>query len=227
MTAVALLFLTQGYVHEPFDHYALERHHGFRVYVSYAARKVNDTTQPALDLLDRQLKKVTEIVPKDALKTLREVPFFIEEQNPGNPCACYHVSADWLKANGYIPEKVRSVEISNTKNYVEWVHLNQPYMTLHELAHGFHDIRFTHNDKYIGAVYRKAVASAKYDMVAHNRGEKRRAYALNNQAEYFAELSEAYFGENDFFPFRRDELKAFDPDGFEMIEKTWGVKPSR
>ena len=41
--------------------------------------------------------------------------------------------------------------------------------------------------------------------------------------EYFAELSEAYFGENDFYPFNREELKAFDLEGFEAIESLWNV----
>jgi hypothetical protein len=231
IAATAFILLSslsgQGFVHEPFDHYALERHHGFKVYVSYAARKSNDTTQPALDLLSRQLKQVTEIVPRDSLKTLRMIPIFVENGNPSFPCACYHPSPDWLKQNGFIPEKHRSVEISNTKNYVEWVHLNQPFMTLHELAHGYHDILFTHNDKYIGATYKNAKASGKYDLVQHNLGRKEKAYAMNNQMEYFAELSEAYFGLNDFYPFKREELKTFDPEGYAMIERCWGVEPKR
>ncbi len=43
-----------------------------------------------------------------------------------------------------------------------------------------------------------------------------------DQKEYFAEATEAYFGVNDFFPFVRAELKAYDPVGFALMEAVWG-----
>ena len=49
-----------------------------------------------------------------------------------------------------------------------------------------------------------------------------RHYALNNDEEYFAETTEAYFGKNDFFPFERAELKEFDPTGYALMEEVWG-----
>jgi len=69
-----------------------------------------------------------------------------------------------------------------------------------------------------------AVSSHRYESVRYIRGGKLRAYALNNAAEYFAELSEAYFGKNDFYPFVRGELEEFDHAGFQMIEKLWIVR---
>ena len=53
-------------------------------------------------------------------------------------------------------------------------------------------------------------------------GRKVRHYGLNNQMEYFAEATEAYFGVNDFYPFVRAELKAIDPEGFSLMEAVWG-----
>jgi len=58
--------------------------------------------------------------------------------------------------------------------------------------------------------------------VAFITGGKKKAYAATNAAEYFAELSEAYFGKNDFFPFTKIELERHDPVGFEMLKKAWG-----
>ena len=37
----------------------------------------------------------------------------------------------------------------------------------------------------------------------------------------FAEISEAYFGTNDFYPFTRAELAAYDPVGYAMLEQVW------
>src|SRR5437016_3067655 len=90
----------------------------------------------------------------------------------------------------------------------------------------------THQDRALGnanatirQAYEAAVASHRYESVDYVRGGKKlRAYALDNAAEYFAELSEAYFGKNDFYPFVRSELKEFDPVGFQMIEKLWTVR---
>jgi hypothetical protein len=49
------------------------------------------------------------------------------------------------------------------------------------------------------------------------------ADALTNEYEYFAELSEAYFWRNDFFPFNRNQLYEYDPMGAEMIRTGWGI----
>jgi hypothetical protein len=49
------------------------------------------------------------------------------------------------------------------------------------------------------------------------------AYAMTNQMEYFAELTEAVFSTNDFYPFTRDELAAHDPVGMAAVLKAWKV----
>ena len=49
-----------------------------------------------------------------------------------------------------------------------------------------------------------------------------RAYAANNPQEYFAELSEAWFGANDFYPFVRAEVLEHDPEAAELLKKLWG-----
>ena len=47
------------------------------------------------------------------------------------------------------------------------------------------------------------------------------AYAITNHREYFAELSEAYFGRNDYYPFVRAELEAFDLGGYGVVHSAW------
>jgi len=54
-----------------------------------------------------------------------------------------------------------------------------------------------------------------------NNGKTERAYALNNDQEYFAESTEAYFGTNDFYPFIRQELKEDDSNIYSVLEKAW------
>ncbi len=48
-------------------------------------------------------------------------------------------------------------------------------------------------------------------------------YALNNDQEYFAELSEAFFGVNDFYPFVKAEVMQHDPDMYKALQELWGA----
>jgi hypothetical protein len=59
--------------------------------------------------------------------------------------------------------------------------------------------------------------------VRREDGKVMNADALINEYEYFAELSEAYFWRNDFFPFNRNQLYEYDPMGAEMIRTGWGI----
>jgi hypothetical protein len=99
----------------------------------------------------------------------------------------------------------------------------QPWSVLHELAHAYHDqvLGFEHEE--IRAAYERFKASGKYKSVLHINGKKVQHYALTDAKEFFAEMTEAYFGTNDFFPFNRAELKQEEPEIFELLAKIWGT----
>jgi len=209
------------FVHEPTDAYTEMRKHGFTVLVSTAAMEHQESTEPALKLLEQKLGEVLELTPEHTHGALREVRFWLEHENPGFPCACYHPGAQWLSENGYNTDKVGGIEITNAKHFVQWTNRDQPLMVLHELAHAYHDRVLGFNNKLINRNWKRALTSKKYDEVMHVSGKPREHYAKSNDREYFAELTESYFGKNDFAPFTRDELKSFDPDGYEMIMLLW------
>src|SRR3546814_3952854 len=94
-------------------------------------------------------------------------------------------------------------------------------MVLHELSHAYYHSALEWRWEEVGAAYKQAMSSGLYESVPHINGDLHKAYAALNQEEYFAELSEAYFGKNDFFPFTRDELKKYDPVGFQLMQDTW------
>ena len=58
----------------------------------------------------------------------------------------------------------------------------------------------------------------------YQNGSEKRAYALTNPMEYFAEASEAFFGKNDFYPFDRAELAKHDPALEAILVKAWGAR---
>lgn len=103
-----------------------------------------------------------------------------------------------------------------------------PNITLHELAHAYHDrvLKGGYGNAEIIRAYEAAKESGKYEQVeqrfGNGRSVKTRAYALTNPMEYFAESSEAYFSTNDFFPFNREELVQHDPSLVPVLKELWG-----
>jgi dipeptidyl-peptidase-4 len=151
---------------------------------------------------------------------LHSVPIWLEMRDKGSPCAAYHPSRQWLTAHGFNPDKAGSAEIHCAETFLRWS-LTQPSMVLHELAHAYHHQVLGHNHAGIAAAYRHAVESKQYESVLYADGTKKRAYALNNEKEYFAELSEAWLGANDFFPFVRAEVIAHDPQMARVLKTIW------
>lgn len=199
---------------------------GWTVHVSRDLLEVDPATAAAaLELMDVKLYDVVRAVPGPALARLREIPIWLgrEDEHGRFPCACYHPSADWLRENGYDPARAGAVDVLNAATFLDWTH-EQPAMLLHELAHGYHDRVVGRDHAGLAAAYRRAVDSGDYDRVLHWDGETVRAYALQNGSEYFAELTEALFGTNDFHPFVRAELQHHDPQGYAVLRELWGLE---
>jgi len=174
----------------------------------------------ALDVLDARLLDIERALPFEALAALRRVPFFLGKEDALHPCACYHVSREWLVEHGYPARKAGSVDIANAGNFLSWTK-TQPSLVLHELAHAYYHQVLECEDAGLRAAFEKAKASGTYEEVLHFDGEEVRHYAMTNENEYFAELTEAYYGVNDFYPFVRAELRRHDPDGFEAVATAW------
>jgi tRNA U38,U39,U40 pseudouridine synthase TruA len=120
------------------------------------------------------------------------------------------------------PDKTGAVELANPEAFLTWTH-DQPWMVLHELAHGYHQRFLGPDHTGIRRCYEQAKAGKTYESVLRINGKKDRHYALNNEKEYFAEATEAFFGTNDFYPFTRAELKEHDPEMFKLLCEVWGV----
>ncbi|GIW88505.1 MAG: metallopeptidase [Isosphaeraceae bacterium] len=176
----------------------------------------------ALDRLASQLAEIRQRLPEPAVARLQKVPIWLGVDDGHAPCAEYHPSRDWLARHGYNPDKAKSIEIGNADRFLSWSP-TQPAMVLHELAHAYHDQVLGFDDPAIQAAYDAAKASGRYDQVCHADGSSRRAYALTDPQEFFAELSEAFFLRNDFAPFTRAELHAHDPEAYALLERAWGL----
>ncbi len=207
------------------DRYDERRVEGWRVLV-HKVLSENDNIElrdHVLKLLDAQLYQITRVVPAGPLAKLQAIPIWVEKAHPRHPCMCYHPSPDWLREHGMNPQKAGAVEIANCKNFLSWTK-QQPWMVLHELAHGYHHQVLGHDHAGLIACYERAKESKSYESVLHINGRKVKHYALNNVMEYFAEGTEAFFGTNDYYPFVRAELRQHDPALFELLEQVWQVR---
>ena len=176
--------------------------------------------EKALSLLDTKLEEICRLLPETPLAKLKTVPIWVGVDDYALPNATYHPSAEWLRNHGWNPDKAGGVEISNAAVFVEWS-TTQPMIVLHELAHAFHHQVLGHTHPGVRAAFKRARASGRYEQVRHANGRMQRAYALNNEQEFFAEATEAFFGRNDFEPFTRQELREFDPETYALLEDVW------
>ncbi|QOJ01764.1 MAG: hypothetical protein HRU70_15265 [Phycisphaeraceae bacterium] len=201
---------------------------GFAVLVERAFLRDDPThARRTLAALTFDLELCVERLPGDAVNGLREwSKVWVTRALPGRAgftaaALCYHESEAWVTTHGYGKERARAVEVCNAANYLAW-RAEQPMSILHEMAHAWH-ARLGH-PAYIDEAFERAKASGVYDRVGHALGgDTRRAYAMNNSREFFAELSEAYFGRNDFEPFTRPALEAHDSPGAAMVRRAWGI----
>lgn len=208
--------------YDPIERYELRSLEGWAIRVHQHLLQEDKLARDTLRLLEVQLYQITRVVPTDAVARLREIPIWVELAHPRHPCMCYHPSADWLREHDMNPAKASAVELANATNFLAWTK-QQPWMVLHELAHGYHHRTLGHGHPKLKAAYEKAVASKTYEKILHWNGKTVHHYALNNDQEYFAEASEAFFGVNDYYPFVRAELRQHDPEMLELLHELWGV----
>ena len=169
---------------------------------------------------------ISLVVPEAALAKLRAIVMELDLNCGELRAMQYHPDADWLKENGYSEKLAKCVHIPEVEDFLSpEENLRMPWVVLHELAHGFHDQVVGFEEPRVMAAWTKFCASGKYRSVLTTSGEMREHYGLTDQKEFFAEMTEAYFGSNDFYPFVTGELKQAEPEIFALLGDIWGPLP--
>jgi len=185
-----------------------------------------DVGRRAERLLADRLREIAEFLPADRVAALRKVVILVDLDHGRLTSMQYHPGAGWLREHGYDPAMAKAVHVPSAPRMVDVKHQRtQPWCVLHELAHAYHDQQLGFDDADVLGAFEAAKHGGTYDQVRHIHGHVAKHYALSNQMEYFAELSEAYVGTNDFYPFVRGELKEHDPRAYALLEKIWGKLP--
>lgn len=215
-----------------FVHPALADHQpqeilGWTIHVNQQLLKTQpEKTATAIKLLTGQLERVVKAVPPKAVAALRTVPIWINPQYAGKRAGAeYHPSKSWLVNNDRNPIMAKAIELTNVSIF-EAENRRMPDLILHELAHAYHDQVLGFDHPGIKEAFGLAEKSGTYNSVKRFTGKKTitdKAYAMSNHKEYFAETTEAFFGQNDFYPFNINELQKHDPQMLRILEQCWGV----
>jgi dipeptidyl-peptidase-4 len=174
--------------------------------------------EQCLEVLDSNVKRIEDVIPSSAWRRISRTPIWLEYEPDWPHGGAYFSSREWLAENGMSVAKARSIQFASSLAAMVG---SQQNPLMHELAHAYHDLVLSYFHPQISAAFERARASGRYNAVRHSSGRWERAYAMKNPREFFAMLSEAYFGTSDSFPFTRDDLKAFDPDSYRVISEAW------
>ena len=199
---------------------------GFRILVDDAllpGGAAEALGREALEFLRAKLVEIRIVVPPAKLARLREVTIVVDDRCGDLGSMQYHPSADWLADHGYPRSLARCVhvpiaaQVATRRNVAE-----QPWVILHELAHAYHDQVLGFDEPRVLAAWEAFKAGGRGEEALLYDGTRVRHYGLTDQKEFFAEMTEAYFGTNDFAPFNRAELKTDFPELHALLEQIWG-----
>lgn len=231
-TKVAAKFHPQApvdYNHPP-RQYAAYRRQGWEVLVeSQLADEDALTLQAVLDRVDQKLGELAALLPPATLPDLRKLKIFIlygtqaRAGGRGSGLEYFRADApgyhDWLD-----PRMGRSIVIYDAANYLRLSEVWALKSLVHEFGHAQHLEHWPEDYADIRGAWANAMKAGRYQVVrAEDKDTHVPNYAAQNHLEYFAELSAMYFGGANYFPGDRAGLKTYDPEGYAMIRKLWGI----
>lgn len=181
-----------------------------------------DLGSRALKFLEAKLVEVKAVVPHERLLELQTVTIVLDLNCGQLASMQYHPDAGWLQSHGYPRDLARCVHVPRAADLATRRNINeQPWVILHELAHAYHDQLLGFDEPRILAAYEKFRQSGRGDATLLFNGKRVKHYALTNHKEFFAEMTESYFGVNDFFPFNQAELQEAEPEIFQLLTLIW------
>ncbi len=175
-----------------------------------------------LKMLEAKLADIKAVVPSNRLQRLQAVPIVLDLNHGKLRAMQYHPSAEWLESHGYARDLAKCVHIPEAADFPRRRQINeQPWVVLHELAHAYHDQVLGFDEPRIIRAYEQYKKGGHGDATLLFDGKRAKHYALTDAKEFFAEMTEAYFGENDFFPFNRAELITAEPEIYQLMREIW------
>lgn len=211
----------------PTRHYEFEQLGGWRVYSEKGMSAQWDKTPAAKQKLLKSLAALEPHFPKNALNYFHSLNIYLM-WGPKSPLGGEASGMRYVRKTEtkfyptYDPAWENAVIIYSAENLLYLNDLWAQKDLAHELSHAWHIANWPDKESRILAAWENARAKGLYLNVQDINGSThKRAYALTNTLEYFAELSAMYFMGGIYFPFDRKGLRDYDPQGFSLIETLW------
>lgn len=193
---------------------------GWTIYIQKELYAKKDLREEVVALLRTELWEIRTRLPAPTVKRLQEVEMRFHLDRPECPGGVYHPSADWLTGHDLPANWAEGIEFGVAANFLSWSR-NQPDMVLHELSHAWHHQVLGYDQADILKAFEKVQASKALEDILYITGGNQKAYALTNPMEFFAEMSEAWWGVNDMYPLVRGEVLRDFPAVAELMPQLW------
>lgn len=193
---------------------------GWTIHVQKELYAKKQLREDVVALLRTELWEIRTRLPASVVERLQEVPMRFHLDRPDCPGGVYHPSAQWLADHDLPSDWAEGIEFGVAANFLSWSR-NQPDMVLHELSHAWHHQVLGYDHAGIREAFQEVSKSKSLEDILYITGGTQKAYALTNPMEFFAEMSEAWWGVNDMYPFVRGELMMDFPKVAELMPQAW------
>ncbi|HEY9793599.1 MAG TPA: hypothetical protein V6D22_24585 [Candidatus Obscuribacterales bacterium] len=187
--------------------------------------------EKAVSRLNENARAALSLLPEQYRAELRQIPFYVlygpKSRGGGHANGLEYFGFGAPHYSAGVDERWSNcIVVYCAENYANLSDLWALKAVMHEYGHAHQLLHWKERQPDIYQAWQNAVKSGLYCNVKGSDGSTiPRAYALKNQLEYFAELTCMYEGTCDYFPFNRNELKAYDPQGYRMIQLMWSSQP--
>ncbi len=181
---------------------------------SYLAAAYED----ALGQLKSDLGELMEAWPAALTGAFRQDTVWVEA---GNEAVAYRPA-------GEDAQRAACLVVGDVEAYCAAVRRNQPRLLWNRMAQLYYDCHLPDSLRQDIALAHALGRTELYSRVYASDGRKlvrdQVPDAGRSARLYFGELTEAYWGENDFYPFDCEELERYDPRGFEALRAVYGER---
>lgn len=208
----------------PFEKYMQVKKNGFSFFINPEVAKDKKLLEEVITSADNQTKYLVEKLPPHVLKVFRSIRSFIETNKYSEKWggAQYIQGMDfannvalYMRENKGIIQKINSVEFTHALSFSK---MTDPGVMLHEFGHAYHY-------KVLPQAYQNIPVKLAFDQAKGRNIYKDNSYCMNNEREYFADLTAVFFVPKyrNYYSTTK-EFKEKDPQGFSMVLKAYGLK---
>jgi hypothetical protein len=183
----------------------------------------------AVNRLARERLAAIATLPPQYADEFRRVPFFLmygtRAAAGGHSNGMAYTRKDAPRFHPELdPRWGHSIVVYSAENYSVQSDFWARKAIVHEFAHEFQLVRYPEKYGPIMSAWTHAMSAGLYHNGRDDAGQlHEELYAAVNQLEYFAELSTMFFFGCNYPPHNGQELRRYDPTGWQMVRSVWGV----